>query len=168
MADALVYESETGFTKRYAENISLKTGIRAYNAKEALKYVKPKSKIVYMGYLTAGSIKGLKKARSRYDIELICAVGISPYEDGLLEHIKNANHIFTTDVMYLRGGYAPDKVRGMRKIMIEVMKSAVRSRVKNGQDTNEMPEVFLKGADFVSDEYSDPVAERILGTEVII
>ena len=49
--EAIIYTSNTGSTKRYAEMLSRKTGLAVYSLKEASKKVAANSEIIYMGWL---------------------------------------------------------------------------------------------------------------------
>ena len=53
----IVYESKTGFTKKYADMLAAKTGFKAYSVKNfanAGLY----DEIIFLGWMKAGSIQG--------------------------------------------------------------------------------------------------------------
>ncbi len=62
MLSAIVYKSNSGFTKKYAELLSQQIRIPAYSRKNAKNNIAKNSDIIYMGWLMAGSIKGYKAA----------------------------------------------------------------------------------------------------------
>ena len=62
-ASVLVYTSATGFTARYAQLLSRRTGLPCL-ALERAKELPAGTGVVYLGWLCAGGIKGLKKARN--------------------------------------------------------------------------------------------------------
>ena len=62
----IVYESKTGFTKRYAEMLAAKTGMKVYRVNELSKIDK-KEEIVFLGWMKVGRIQGLKKVRINID-----------------------------------------------------------------------------------------------------
>ncbi len=73
---AIVYASATGFTRRYADLLSERTGLPCF----ALGTVPGPDRgaaVLYLGWLCAGGIKGLRKARARYKVQAVCAVGMS-------------------------------------------------------------------------------------------
>lgn len=53
----IVYESKTGFTERYAEMLSAKTGLKAFRVKELAK-VNREEEVVFLGWMKAGKIQG--------------------------------------------------------------------------------------------------------------
>ena len=77
---AIVYTSQTGFTRRYAEMLAQKTGLPACE----LGGPAPArgTGVLYLGWLRAGGVQGLAKARRRWDVKGVCAVGMSPEPNG--------------------------------------------------------------------------------------
>ncbi len=71
-ASVLVYTSATGFTARYAQLLSRKTGLPCL-ALERAKELPGDTPVLYLGWLCAGGIKGLKKARKRLAVRAVCA-----------------------------------------------------------------------------------------------
>lgn len=117
---AIVYTSRTGFTKRYAELLSEATGVPAWSAKEAAKEVPAHSDIFYMGCLEAGTVKGLDALIERYVIRGVAIVGMNPTGNGDLWTEAKINGGFSDHgarIFYLRGGYAPEKLRGIQKLL---------------------------------------------------
>ena len=64
--DAIVYTSNTGYTAEYAKIIAKRTGLLVYSFDEARKNLPKKSRIIYLGWLMAGKIKGYKKAPASF------------------------------------------------------------------------------------------------------
>ena len=60
----IIYGSQYGSTKRYAEHLSEMTGIEAIAFKEA-KDIDKYERVIFMGALYAGSVLGLKKTVSK-------------------------------------------------------------------------------------------------------
>ena len=157
---AIVYTSQTGFTKRYAELLSQKTGIPAYDAKAAKGELKRGDDIFYMGWLMAGSVKGLPQAMDRYTIRGAAIVGISPQGNGDLwteARINGGVSDGGARIFYLRGGYAPEKLRGLQRILMNHMAKSVIRKVEAkgdeaGEEEREMMGIFRSGGDCVREE----------------
>ena len=79
---AIVYTSHTGHTQRYAQLLAERTGVPAYSMKEAREKLRPKDEIFYMGWLMAGTVKGVQAAMDRYTIRGAAIVGVSPQGNG--------------------------------------------------------------------------------------
>ena len=73
---AIVYTSDTGHTERYAKMLGDKTELSVYKLDEALKQLPYGSEIIYLGWLFANNIKGIKKASKNYKISAAVAVGL--------------------------------------------------------------------------------------------
>ena len=75
----IIYGSEYGSTKRYAERLSEITGIEAVNYKEA-KDIGDYKRVVYLGGLFAGGVMGLKKTVSKMTSQqelILATVGLT-------------------------------------------------------------------------------------------
>ena len=79
---AIVYTSQCGHTQRYARMLSEKTGVPAYSMKEAREKLQLKDEVFYMGWLMAGTVKGIQQAMDRYIVRGAAIVGVSPQGNG--------------------------------------------------------------------------------------
>ena len=164
---AIVYTSQTGFTERYAQLLSEKTGVPAYPLKKAGKYLRKRDDIFYMGWIMAGRTNGLDSAAQRYTVRGVAMVGMSPEGNGGLWDIACKNRGFAdggAPVFYLRGGYAPDKLKGLHKLLMGPMsKSVVQEiREKGARATEselEMMNLFLNGGDRFDESQLDPIVQ---------
>lgn len=154
MIKAVVYTSETGHTKRYAELAGKKTGLPVYELKTAVKEFPEGSDIVYMGWLMAGKVKGFKKAEKYFKINAVCGVGMSG-ADSQITDIRKANNIAEDmPVFYLQGGFEPDKLHGIYKVMMNTMKGTA-GKALSGKDNrtpeeDDMLDILFNGGDRVS------------------
>ena len=86
MKTLIIYGSQYGSTKRYAERLAEMTGIEAVDYKNA-KNINDYDKIIYLGALYAGGVTGLKKTVGRLSSNqelIIVTVGLAdPTERGL-------------------------------------------------------------------------------------
>lgn len=65
----IVYESKTGFTKKYANMLSAKTGLKVFQIKELSK-VNQDEEIIFLGWMKVGKIQGLDKLR-KYNVKAV-------------------------------------------------------------------------------------------------
>ncbi len=89
---AIVYASATGFTRRYADLLSERTGLPCF-ALGAVPGPDRGAAVLYLGWLCAGGIKGLRKARARYKVQAVCAVGMSPAGTAYTDQVRAQNHL---------------------------------------------------------------------------
>ena len=166
---AIVYTSQTGFTRRYAEMLAAQTGLPAYDAKTAKGQLPRGSEIFYMGWLLAGEVKGLKAAMGRYTVRGVAIVGVSPQGNGELWTEARINGGASDDggrIFYLRGGYAPEKLGGLYRLMMGHMAKTVIRQVEAKEagataEEREMAEVFRSGGDYVQEEALEEIAAWI-------
>ena len=157
---AIVYMSETGFTEKYAKLLAEKVQLPAYSVKEAGKTLPRACEVFYMGWLRAGSVKGLDCAMDRYTIRGAAIVGMSPDGNGDLWTEAKINGGISDGgarIFYLQGGYAPEKLRGMNRLLMRFMTKFVVKKLQAKGDTAteqdlKMLEMYQKGGDCVREE----------------
>ena len=155
MIKAIVYTSNTGFTKEYAEILGNETGIPVYEFKEAAGNVNKEDEIIYMGWIMAGGIKNYTKARNKYNVKAVCAVGMTKPNEKQYNEIRERHHI-EEKLFYLQGGFNKDKLKGIHKFMMNVLEKAIRPKIENKEnkteDELEMLEMMNNGKDCVKKE----------------
>ena len=152
---AIVYTSHTGFTKRYAGMLARASGIPAYDLSQRKELPAPGSGVLYLGWLCAGRIQGLAQARKRWEVQAVCAVGLAPMPPEGVKGLAAAPRLGSTPLFYLRGGYAPDRVRGMYRLMMQPM---LRMTAKSQEpEQRVMHTVLVQGGDFTSEKLLSPV-----------
>lgn len=72
MLKAIVYESNTGHTKEYAEMLGKKLEIPAFTIKEAKKELNKNDEIIFLGWIFATKIMGLNKVK-KYNVKCVGA-----------------------------------------------------------------------------------------------
>ena len=74
----IVYRSNTGFTREYAEMLGRAEKMKACPLSEAQGKVGPGESVFYMGPLMAGHISGIDQAVKKFAVKGVCGVGRSP------------------------------------------------------------------------------------------
>ena len=69
----IVYESKTGFTKKYADMLAEKTKLKVFNVKELSK-VNNDEEIIFLGWMKVGKIQGLNRVQ-KYKVKAVCGSG---------------------------------------------------------------------------------------------
>ena len=127
MIKAIIYNSNTGFSKQYAYNFALNTGLPIYNIKDVKKKLNKGDKIIYFSWIMAGSIVGLKKLKD-YDIAYACACGLFFYSEELIEDLKKKNNI--ENIYYLQGGIRWRELKISQRMMVKMVLSDFKRRNK--------------------------------------
>lgn len=153
---AIVYTSNTGYTEQYARMLGRKTGLPVHELSDA-----PRGKtVLYLGWLMAGSVVGITKAKRRCRVAAYCAVGMGGREqEGALSKKYSGLPVFC-----LRGGYHHAKVTGVYKKMMETLAKIMKKRGDDPAarvivDAVARPE----GISWVSEDQLEPVLEWLNG-----
>lgn len=156
MTEAIIYTSNAGSTEKYAKLLSEKIGVPAYTLSEALKLLPSKTKIIYLGWIMAGSIKGYSSAAEKYTVCAVCGVGMG--QTGTqTENVRTKTHIPNTVPLFtLQGNFSVDKLHGVYRLMMKLMvKFSVKSLLEKPDRTPEeddMLDMMLHGNERVKAE----------------
>lgn len=154
----IVYESKTGFTKRYADMLSENTKQKVFHVKELSK-VNQDEEIIFLGWMKAGKIQGLDKLR-KHNVKAVCASGTGRTAEPNAETVIARNEIKGIPFFYLRGGCLPLKeLKGMDKIMMYMFLKMLKSRKDKDEKLEETISIIENGFDGVKEENLAPVLE---------
>ena len=161
MVRAIAYKSGTSFTKEYAKMLSDKLNIPYYTSEEAKKNLNKQDEIIYLGWICAGSIKGVNKVRNRYNVKCYGAVGAFPKEDKYIESLKKSNELEKEKVFYLRGGINFGKLKGYKKFIVKIVGNVLEKNNKGKEGSSELIRVFNEGASFVDSKNLDEIIDYL-------
>lgn len=127
MIDAIVYISNAGHTKRYAEILAEKLGLKVYSFKESKSKLKKKSNIIFLTWIKKGKMIDLKKARNRYNLKAVCAVGMSQPTKSAVSAIQNKNNInaLKEKFFYMQGGFDMKLLTGINKVIMTALEKSL-------------------------------------------
>jgi len=153
----IVYQSETGSTKRYAEMLAKAEKLKCVALEQALETLEKGAEVIYMGPLMAGRILGADRAVKQFAVKVACGVGMSPTGAQVLSTMSKANQIPNAPMFYLQGGWAPKQVPWIKRRMVNMVTRNVRKslQAKGTRRTREEQaylDMLLKGGDFVAYE----------------
>ena len=132
----IVYCSNTGSAKKYAELLSEKTGIPYIDISKR-DTVPADEEIIFIGWIMATVIQGLKEIRETFtNVKAICGVGMIKTEKAA-EDTKEKNGI-TEPYFYLPGDFDMNKLKGMYKMMMGMMLKMMKGKIKeSGEEKGE-------------------------------
>jgi hypothetical protein len=148
---SIVYVSNAGSSKKYAEMLSEKTGYPCYAFSDSDKAVG--SDVIFIGWVMAGAVQGLSEARVKFGtLKAVVAVGMMK-SDSQDAAIKEKNSI-SEPYFSLAGAFDIKKLSGMYKMMMGMMVKMIKGKLKESNDpkAKEMVEKFEEGFDMVSEE----------------
>ena len=136
----IVYCSNTGSAKRYAELLSEKTNLPCVEISKR-NTISADEEIIFIGWLMAGSLQGLKEIREAFsNVKAVCGVGMMKSEKAT-EEAKAKNGI-TEPYFFLPGDFDINKLKGMYKMMMGMMLKMMKGKIKESGD--EKGEEMLK------------------------
>lgn len=148
MVSAILYTTNSGYTKQYAQLLSELTGLPAYNLANSIPPAMGGAEIIYMGWLMAGGVQGYKKASDKYRIKALCTVGMAPKSQDQTEGIRKKYGIASIPVFYLQGGFDIKKLHGIYKFMMKAMsKKILGDMSKIAEKTPEQQEMVAMCTD---------------------
>lgn len=157
---AIVYTSNAGSTKEYAELLSAKTGLPAFDL--TCGEIPENSGVIYLGWVMGGDIQGLSKARERFgSLEAVVAVGMMVSEKTKAE-VSEKNAV-KEPFFYLPGEFNIKKLKGMYKMMMSMMLRMMKSKVKDSADPDDRRalELFENGFNGVKEENLAPIIDLL-------
>jgi len=150
----IVYESKTGFTKKYADMLAAKTGFRTFRVKELSKDLQDEE-VLFLGWMKAGKIQGLNKAR-KYKVMAVCGSGSAETADPDTETVIAKNKLAGVPFFYMRGGCFPlSELKGSNKVLMSIFIKILKSRKVGNKD--EAISNIRNGFDGVKQENLEPV-----------
>ena len=151
---SIVYVSNTGSSKKYAEMLSEKTGYPCYSLADSNNAAG--DDIIFIGWVMAGNIQGLAEARTKFGtLKAVVAVGMMK-SDSQDAAIKEKNSI-SEPFFSLAGAFDVKKLTGMYKMMMGMMIKMLKSKMSESDDpkAKEAAKMFDEGFDMVKEENLD-------------
>ena len=147
---AIVYNSNTGLTQKYAKMLSKQTGLPAVKLADAKKTLKKNDEIIFMGWIMGGIIAGLHKAK-RYNVKAVGAVGMSLKEDKYTEFLIKTNKL-EIPCFYMQGGLDVSKLKGIKAVAIKIVGNLFSKKKDMTEEGKAAAEMFTHANDFTSEE----------------
>ena len=157
----IVYASETGFTRKYAQLLAGKLGLKICDHRQTFRRVKRKEPIIYMGWIMAGRIKGLRKARSRFNVCAVCGVGMGfPHESITMKLVKD-NGLEGIPFFYMQGGVNPKALGVFKKHMLGLVADSLNGKDQRNAEEDAILEMIEHGGSYVNTDIVNRVAQHV-------
>lgn len=175
MDKIIIYGSQYGTTKMYAEELSRRTDIQAISF-EDIEDINGYRLIIYLGGLYAGGVLGLsktfKKMNSISNKKIIVAtVGLSdPTDKENTNNIKNSitrqlskDILGQTKIFHLRGGIDYSKLNFAHKTMMSLLYRKAKSlpEEKKTAEVKAMIDTYNQKVNFVDFSYLENIIREI-------
>ena len=169
MRTVVIYNSQTGFTKRYAEWIAEATGADCFALTDAKKKsMDDYDAIDFGGWAGAGGISKLSWFKGNIDKwnskKLIAfCVGGSPIENPEIEEALRKNFSDAewekVNVFYCPGGFNYDKMSAPSKLMMKMFIKALKAKKDKTEEDEIMIKMISSSYDISDRKYIEPILE---------
>ena len=150
----IVYETQGGSYKRYAEWLAERLGTVCESAEELTDDVD--IRIIYVGWRSGPMIAGMKDFTNRKNIIATVCVGLERYDEKAMDTIRRKNGI--DRIFYVRGGMDRSKLSfGQRLLLLAV--SIKMLLLNRSPEDREVRRIMDHGGDLSSPEQLDEVVE---------
>lgn len=129
----VVYNSQTNFTKNYAEAYAKSKGYECYSVKEAKGSVKKGASIAYFGNIKIGKISKYKKVNKRYLISTLACVGL---DTDIIKREIELKELYKKTVFYFIGGIDVKNLKGIDKIIMKKVIKTIEKKYKENPTNN--------------------------------
>ena len=149
---AIVFTSNAGHTKAYAEILAKETGLPVYSLSEAKEKLTQGTELVYLGWLFANSVKDYTKCKKRYKISAVCAVGLCDTGTAV-DAVRKRNKIPQDIPLFtMQGGMDKTKLNKGYLFGINMLIKAVAKRKNPTEDDKRMLRLLCNDKNYVSTE----------------
>ena len=162
--EAIVYSAAAGHTARYAKILAEKTGLPLVEAKRVRRRLYRGDDIVFLGWVMAGVVDKYMEMYTRYNVRVLCPVGLMPPGEWTDENLREHNLLpEAVKVFYLRGGFDMSKLHGLHKIMAKSFRVSMEMDFEDNEtpESGELFRMMRDGADFFDEAALEPVIEYI-------
>lgn len=174
MKSIVIYKSQTGFTKKYAEWISQESGAECMDIKRAKKIrLSDYDAVIYGGWCMAGSITKLdwfKKQISSLNTEekkiIVFMVGASPADSPdipiAMERIFSGEEWKGVKTFYCPGGLDYDKMNFFSRSAMKLLAKSLSSKEDASEKDRKMAELISHSYDISSKKYIEPILKELM------
>ncbi len=171
MKTAVIYNSKTGFTKRYAKWIAKAAEADCFPLSEAKKEnLASYEAVVFGSWACAGSISKVGWLKSNMDqwagkkLAVFC-VGASPIGSPEIEPTLKQNfneaQLEKVKVFYCPGGLNYEKMPAPSKLMMKMFLKSLKAKKGKTKEEQEMVKMIAGSYDISDKKYIEPILEYL-------
>lgn len=171
MKTAVIYNSKTGFTKKYAEWIAEAVSADCFELKTAKKKDFDRyDTIIFGGWACAGKISKISWFKSNIEkwsdkMLVVFSTGGSPAENPEIETYLLGNFSESEQkrvyAFYCPGGFNYEKMSAGSKFMMKMFQKAVGSKKDKTESDTQMLKMISKSYDISDRKYIEPIIELL-------
>lgn len=170
MKTAVIYNSKTGFTEKYAMWLTERLGADCYRLAEAKTIDFDRyDAIIFGGWVCAGKVSKVKWFFDRIPTWkdkclVLYAVGGSPREnpdiDVFLESVIPSEY-HNVKAFYCQGGYNYEKMDAPSRLAMKMFAKMLKSGKEQTEEEKIMADMISKSYDISDPKYIEPIVEYV-------
>ena len=156
---AIIYQTNTGTTERYAKLLAQQTDLPCAALEEA--DFPEDTEIVFLGWIFSDKLQGLEAVRQKYSrIVAVGAVGLFSLEkpDEVKEKLGVA-----APLVLLPGVFDPKKLKGMMRLAFSMLKRALQAKGANSESEQTTLRILETGVDSFDEAALAPLIALLRG-----
>lgn len=169
MKTIVIYNSQTGFTRRYAEWIAKEAGADCLELAAAKKKdLSAYDAIIFGSWACAGSISKISWFKGNIDrwadkkLAVFC-VGGSPIDnpeiDIALKRIFNESEQKKVKIFYCPGGFNYEKMSASSRLMMKIFVKTLKAKKDKTEEEQMMIKMISSSYDISDKKYVEPILE---------
>jgi len=151
---SVIYNSRTGFTKKYAEQFAKLSGVDCHSIDDDF----PTGDVVFFGWRKGPMISGIKSVASNRIIA-VCVVGLQRYDESTIDTMKKKNKL-DCPLFYRMGGVDRDALPISKKIILDIFAWFFQKKDKC-KDTEAMVQIIRYGGSMYSEDQLNGLIEYV-------
>lgn len=169
MKAVVIYNSQTGFTKRYAQWIAEAAQADCLELSEAKKKdLALYEAIIFGGWACAGTISKIRWFKSNIDSWagkklIVFCVGASPLENPEIEPALKRNFSESerekVDVFYCPGGFNYENMSASYRLIMKVFIKTLKAKKDKTETEQQMADVISSSYDLSDKKYIEPILQ---------
>lgn len=166
MKAIVIYTSQTGFTRRYAEEIARRLECEVRTSTGLIDpHLEAYDTVIYGGWLRGGAVMDLVKLRRRFEGKrlIVFTVGSTVYSEGLVERLRVQNGVEDIPFFYLRGGLQLEKLSFVYRQMLKSVQKALAKKKDAQPEEIEMARMLGASFDAVDLSLVEPILAAARG-----
>ena len=154
MKNIVIYQSDTGFTERYAKWIAEELNCEAVKLKGFdLKTLESFDKVIYGGWIMGNMIVGFDKLRElKLKSLVVFGVGVTPTSDTIIQTIQSQNKLGELPFFYFEGGLDQKKLGFLKRTILKTLAKATAKKEDKTEQEEFMVNALVSTFDHCSHE----------------
>lgn len=169
MKTIVIYNSQTGFTQRYAQWIAEAAGADCLELSDAKKEnLAPYEAIIFGGWACAGSIRNLRWFKSNMEKWagkqlIVFCVGASPIENPEIEPTLKQNfteaQLERVKLFYCPGGFNYERMSVPSKLVMKAFINTLKAKKDKTETERQMVNMISSSYDLSDKKYIEPILQ---------